>query len=71
MYWGLCLYFGNPVSQNGKGHYIGHVKRVDSYDQHAHNTRVYQMNTATGWHNDNCDIVGKAKNRLNRMRYFF
>ena len=39
-YWGLSLYFGHVVSQNGKGHLLGHVRDVGG-DYGDANTRGY------------------------------
>lgn len=56
-YWGLGTWFGMAVSQNGKGHLLGHVT-----DQRSRNadgsTRIYQTNLAQPFHSDSCDIVG-------------
>lgn len=56
IYWGFGLWWGNVVSQNGKGHIVGHVKNI------GHNvdnpiTRVYATPLAQPWHNDSADVV--------------
>jgi len=53
---GIGAYFGKPVSQNGKGHILGHVKdlgrRID--DPSA---RIYQTTHKQTFHTDSVDIV--------------
>jgi hypothetical protein len=53
---GIGAYFGKPVSQNGKGHILGHVKdlgrKVD--DPSA---RIYQTTHRQTFHTDSADIV--------------
>ena len=53
---GIGAYFGKPVSQNGKGHILGHVKdlgrKVD--DPSA---RIYQTTHRQTFHTDSVDIV--------------
>ncbi|MCH9671734.1 MAG: TauD/TfdA family dioxygenase [Gammaproteobacteria bacterium] len=57
LYWAIGLYFGTPVSQNGKGHLLGHVIDLD-YDPTDVNVRTYQTNERQYYHADSCDIVG-------------
>ena len=56
-YWGLGTYLGHAVSQNGKGHLLGHVKDVGG-DYGDANTRGYLTNAHMGFHSDRCDYVG-------------
>jgi len=56
-YWGIGQYFGNPVSQNAKGHLLGHVKDIGK-DPKNPTTRIYTTNARQPFHVDNCDIVG-------------
>lgn len=56
-YWGLSCHLGRAVSQNGKGHLLGHVKDVGG-DYGDANTRGYLTNAHMGFHSDRCDYVG-------------
>jgi len=57
-YLALGLHFGEPVSQNGKGHLIGHVTDLGlDYRTDAH-VRPYQTRLEMQPHTDSCDIVG-------------
>jgi hypothetical protein len=56
-YWGLSTHFGRVVSQNGKGHLLGHVKDVGGDYGDAH-TRGYLTSAHMGFHVDRCDHVG-------------
>ncbi|MBL24821.1 MAG: hypothetical protein CMM48_13090 [Rhodospirillaceae bacterium] len=56
-YWGLGLHLGHPVSQNGKGHVLGHVKNLD-LDPDGDTTRGYQTSDLLPFHTDTCDVVG-------------
>jgi len=54
---GLGAYFGHPVSQNGKGHILGHVKDLGrSVDDPK--ARIYQTTHKQTFHTDSVDIVG-------------
>ncbi|MDA0675925.1 MAG: TauD/TfdA family dioxygenase [Proteobacteria bacterium] len=57
IYWGIGRYFGDPVSQNGKGHLLGHVKDL-SMDPKNPARRGYQTTERLLYHTDSCDIVG-------------
>jgi len=57
IYWGIGRYFGDPVSQNGKGHLLGHVKDL-SMDPNNPARRGYQTTERLLYHTDSCDIVG-------------
>ena len=57
IYFGLGRYLGKPVSQNAKGHLLGHV--IDLGRSTADVTaRTYQTNERQFYHADSCDIVG-------------
>ena len=55
-YWGLGTWFGDAVSQNARGHLLGHV--IDLRTPGGPAQRVYQTNRAQPFHSDSCDIVG-------------
>lgn len=56
-FWGLGMHMGEPCSQNGKGHVLGHVKNLGlDYSDAA--TRGYQTNARLPYHTDSSDIVG-------------
>ena len=57
MYYGIALHFGQPISQNGKGHVLGHVKNLNP-DLKDPNTRIYTTSEAQRFHSDSADIVG-------------
>ena len=54
---GIGAYFGKPVSQNGKGHILGHVKDLGrTVDDPT--ARIYQTTHKQTFHTDSVDIVG-------------
>ena len=57
IFWGLGAQWGEAVSQNGKGHVLGHVKDLglDYADPQA---RGYQTSARLPYHTDSSDIVG-------------
>jgi hypothetical protein len=57
IFWGLGTHWGEAVSQNGKGHVLGHVKDLglDYADPMA---RGYQTSARLPYHTDSSDIVG-------------
>ena len=55
--WGVGTYLGVAVSQNGKGHLLGHVKDLGG-NYLTKNTRGYFTNAEMGFHADRCDYVG-------------
>lgn len=56
-YWGLGLYLGDePVSQNGKGHVLGHVTNL-GLDYADPEVRGYQTSARLAYHSDSSDIV--------------
>jgi Taurine catabolism dioxygenase TauD, TfdA family len=53
---GIGAYFGRPVSQNGKGHILGHVKDLGrTIDDPS--ARIYQTTHRQTFHTDSVDIV--------------
>mgnify|MGYP003653402728 CR=1 FL=1 len=56
IFWGIGAHWGEPVSQNGKGHVLGHVKDLglDYADPQA---RGYQTSARLPYHTDSSDIV--------------
>ena len=57
IFWGIGRYLGRAVSQNGKGHLLGHVHDL-GYHVDDPNARVYQTTERQCYHTDSCDIVG-------------
>ncbi|MGH8663509.1 MAG: TauD/TfdA family dioxygenase [Burkholderiales bacterium] len=59
IYWGLGVHLGRPVSQNARGHLLGHVR--DEGRTHADpNARGYQTNQRMDFHTDMLpvDVLG-------------
>ena len=56
IFWGIGAHFGRAVSQNGKGHVLGHVRDL-GYDVQDPNVRTYQTTERQYYHADSCDIV--------------
>jgi hypothetical protein len=56
-YWGIGSYFGNALSQNAKGHLLGHVCDLGLATSDP-NVRTYQTTERQHFHTDSCDIVG-------------
>jgi hypothetical protein len=54
---GIGLHFGWPVSQNAKGHLVGHVRDLGLDPTNPHH-RLYATNAKQQFHTDSCDIVG-------------
>lgn len=55
-YLGIGAHIGRPVSQNGKGHILGHVKDLGrSFDDPT--ARIYQTTHKQTFHTDSADIV--------------
>jgi len=54
---GIGAYFGKPVSQNGKGHILGHVRDLGRSINDP-NARIYQTTHKQTFHTDSVDIVG-------------
>ena len=59
IYWGIGLHFGTPVSQNARGHLLGHV-RDEGRTQADPNARAYQTNQRMDFHTDiiPVDVLG-------------
>ena len=55
-FWGLGQYLGEPVSQNGDGHVLGHVADL-GLDYAAPTTRGYQTSAPLPFHTDYSDLV--------------
>lgn len=57
-YFGLGSYLGLPVSQNSRGHILGHVKDLGEDSTQIDKVRIYRTNARQFFHADPCDIVG-------------
>ncbi|KAI1083997.1 Clavaminate synthase-like protein [Whalleya microplaca] len=57
-YMGLGSYLGYPVSQNGRGHILGHVQDLGEDSTQIDKVRIYRTNARQFFHADDCDIVG-------------
>lgn len=57
-YIGLGTYLGYFVSQNGKGHILGHVQDLGDDPTQIHRVRIYRTNARQFFHADTSDIVG-------------
>jgi hypothetical protein len=55
---GLGTYLGYFVSQNAKGHVLGHVKDLGDDPTAIDRVRIYRTNARQFFHVDDCDIVG-------------
>lgn len=55
-FWGIGLRFGRALSQNAKGHMLGHVKDFGG-DYADPNVRGYQTAAEMSYHSDQCDYV--------------
>lgn len=56
-FWALGLHLGEPVSQNGKGHVLGHVTNL-GLNYTDPEVRGYQTAARLPYHTDSSDIVG-------------
>ena len=56
-FWGIGCHFGRAVSQNGKGHLLGHVKDLGA-EITSPTGRGYNSASPLGFHADSCDIFG-------------
>lgn len=54
--WVLGRHLGAPVSQNARGHLLGHVCDL-GHDAADPTTRLYQTNQRQGFHTDSADVV--------------
>jgi hypothetical protein len=57
-YWGLGLHLGTPVSQNARGHLLGHVTDEGVDFTKDSNARGYQTRLQLPYHTDSSDVVG-------------
>jgi hypothetical protein len=57
-YFGLGSHLGLPVSQNSRGHILGHVKDLGEDATQIDKVRIYRTNARQFFHADDCDIVG-------------
>jgi hypothetical protein len=57
-YMGLGSYIGYPVSQNSKGHILGHVKDLGEDSTQIDKVRIYRTNARQFFHSDDADAVG-------------
>ncbi|KAK4990641.1 hypothetical protein LTR50_002341 [Elasticomyces elasticus] len=57
-YMGLGTYIGYFVSQNGRGHVLGHVKDVGDDPSKIDKVRIYRTAARQFFHADDSDIVG-------------
>lgn len=57
-YMGLGTYLGYFVSQNGRGHVLGHVKDVGDDATQIDRVRIYRTTARQFFHADDSDIVG-------------
>jgi hypothetical protein len=55
---GLGTYLGYPISQNGRGHVLGHVKDVGDDPEQIASVRIYRTAARQFFHADDGDIVG-------------
>jgi hypothetical protein len=56
-YWAIGRQLGEPVSQNGKGHVLGHVTNL-GLNYSDPEVRGYQTAARLGYHTDSSDLVG-------------
>jgi len=56
-FWGLGAHLGRGVSQNAKGHLLGHVKDL-GLDPNNPTSRLYATRARHRYHTDSADIVG-------------
>ncbi|KAE8323697.1 hypothetical protein BDV39DRAFT_181666 [Aspergillus sergii] len=57
-YMGLGTYLGYFVSQNSRGHVLGHVKDLGEDPAQIDSVRIYRTNARQFFHADDSDIVG-------------
>ena len=56
-FWCIGGFFGDPVSQNAKGHLLGHVQDLGGTTLKNPNNRGYQTQEGLPYHCDSCDVV--------------
>lgn len=57
-YMGVGCHLGAFVSQNGKGHILGHVKDLGNDPTQIDKVRIYSTSARQFAHVDDCDIIG-------------
>lgn len=57
-FWCIGLFVGDPVSQNAKGHLLGHVADLGGTSLKNPTNRGYQTHDSLPFHCDSCDVVG-------------
>jgi hypothetical protein len=57
-FWCIGRYMGVPVSQNAKGHLLGHVADLGGTSLKNPKNRGYQTHDKLPYHCDSCDVVG-------------
>ena len=57
-YWGMGLHLGVPVSQNARGHLLGHVTDEGLDFNKDSSARGYQTRLKLPYHTDGSDVVG-------------
>lgn len=55
-FWGIGTHIGRAVSQNGKGHLLGHVKNIGG-DINSPTGRGYNSPSELTFHADGCDVL--------------
>ncbi|KAG7530333.1 hypothetical protein FFLO_05105 [Filobasidium floriforme] len=58
LYLAIGTHFGNTLSQNGKGHVLGHVKDLGNDPTQIDRVRIYSTAARQFFHTDAADIVG-------------
>ena len=57
-FWIIGQHIGEPVSQNAKGHLLGHVADLGGTTLKNPTNRGYQTHETLPYHCDSCDVVG-------------
>jgi hypothetical protein len=55
-FWGIGMHFGGAISQNAKGHLLGHVKNIGG-DINSPTGRGYNSPSELTFHADSCDVL--------------
>lgn len=58
IYLGIGTVFGYTLSQNGKGHVLGHVKDIGNDPTQIDKVRIYSTAARQFFHTDSADLVG-------------
>lgn len=56
-FWGIGTHLGEAISQNARGHLLGHVKDI-GHDPCNPEHRLYATRARHRFHTDSCDVVG-------------